>query len=43
MLEKALVTIYAPPGAVIPKTKFKLKIVKLEVSSLGGCFVLKVN
>ena len=25
---EGLITIYAPPGAVIPKTKFKLKIAK---------------
>jgi phenylalanyl-tRNA synthetase beta chain len=31
-----LVTIYAPPGAVIPKTKFKLKIAKIRgVESKG--------
>ena len=31
-----LVTIYAPPGAIIPKTKFKLKIAKIRgVESLG--------
>ena len=27
---EGLVTIYAPPGAVIPKTKFELKIVKIR-------------
>ena len=26
-----LVTIYAPPGATIPKTKLKLKVAKIEV------------
>ena len=31
-----LITIYAPPGAVIPKTKFELKIAKIRgVESLG--------
>ena len=31
-----LVTIYAPPGAIIPKTKFKLKIAKIRgVESRG--------
>ena len=31
-----LITIYAPPGAVIPKTKFQLKIVKIRgVESKG--------
>ena len=31
-----LITIYAPPGAVIPKTKFELKIAKIEgVESRG--------
>ena len=31
-----LITIYAPPGAVIPKTKFELKIAKIRgVDSLG--------
>ena len=33
---EGLVTIYAPPGALIPKTKFKLKIVKIRgVESRG--------
>ena len=33
---KGLVTIYAPPGAVIPKTKFKLKVAKIRgVESTG--------
>ena len=33
---EGLVTIYAPPGAIIPKTKFKLKIVKIRgVESRG--------
>ena len=33
---EGLVTIYAPPGAVIPKTKFELKIVKIRgVESRG--------
>ena len=27
---EGLVTIYAPPGAIIPKTKFELKIVKIR-------------
>ena len=31
-----LITIYAPPGAIIPKTKFQLKIVKIRgVESRG--------
>ena len=31
-----LLTIYAPPGAIIPKTKFQLKIVKIRgVESRG--------
>ena len=31
-----LITIYAPPGAIIPKTKFQLKIVKIRgVESKG--------
>merc|ERR1712127_688152 len=31
-----LVTIYAPPGAIVPKTKFELKIVKIRgVESRG--------
>ena len=31
-----LITIYAPPGAIIPKTKFKLKIAKIRgVESYG--------
>ena len=31
-----LVTIYAPPGAIIPKTKFQLKIAKIRgVESRG--------
>ena len=33
---EGLVTIYAPPGAIIPKTKFKLKIAKIRgVESRG--------
>ena len=33
---EGLVTIYAPPGAVIPKTKFELKIAKIRgVESRG--------
>jgi phenylalanyl-tRNA synthetase beta chain len=33
---EGLITIYAPPGAVIPKTKFELKIVKIRgVESRG--------
>ena len=33
---KGLVTIYAPPGAVIPKTKFELKVAKIRgVESTG--------
>jgi phenylalanyl-tRNA synthetase beta chain len=33
---EGLVTIYAPPGAIIPKTKFELKIVKIRgVESRG--------
>ena len=33
---EGLVTIYAPPGATIPKTKFKLKIAKIRgVESKG--------
>jgi phenylalanyl-tRNA synthetase beta chain len=33
---EGLVTIYAPPGAIIPKTKFELKIVKIRgVESQG--------
>ncbi len=33
---KGLITIYAPPGAVIPKTKFELKIAKIRgVESRG--------
>ena len=31
-----LITIYAPPGAIIPKTKFQLKIAKIRgVESCG--------
>ena len=31
-----LITIYAPPGAIIPKTKFQLKIAKIRgVESRG--------
>ena len=34
--KEGLVTIYAPPGAIIPKTKFELKIVKIRgVESRG--------
>ena len=38
-----LITIYAPPGAIIPKTKFQLKIAKIRGVSLKECFVLKMN
>ena len=38
-----LITIYAPPGAIIPKTKFQLKIAKSEVLSLTVCCVLRVS
>ena len=38
-----LITIYAPPGAVIPKTKFQLKIAKIRVLNLQACCVLKAN
>jgi Phenylalanyl-tRNA synthetase beta subunit len=31
-----LVTIYAPPGATIPKTKFKLKIAKIRGVESSG-------
>ena len=33
---EGLVTIYAPPGAVIPKTKFELKIVKIRGVESSG-------
>ena len=34
--KSGLITIYAPPGAVIPKTKFQLKIAKIRgVESKG--------
>ena len=34
--EDGLITIYAPPGAIIPKTKFELKIAKIRgVESKG--------
>ena len=37
-----LITIYAPPGAVIPKTKFELKIAKIRgVESKGMLFDFK--
>ena len=33
---EGLVTIYAPPGAIIPKTKFELKVAKIRgVESMG--------
>ena len=28
--EHGLITIYAPPGAIIPKTKFELKVAKIR-------------
>ena len=31
--KEGLITIYAPPGAVIPKTKFELKIAKISSGS----------
>ena len=34
-----LVTIYAPPGAIIPKTKFKLKIAKIRGVESSGMSV----
>ena len=38
-----LVTVYAPPGATIPKSKMKLKIAKIRGVSQKVCFVLRVN
>ena len=38
-----LITIYAPPGTTIPKTKIQLKIAKIRGVDPRVCFVLKVN
>ena len=43
MPRDGLLTIYAPPGAVIPKTKFQLKIVKIRGVESEECFVQKMN
>ena len=41
---EGLITIYAPPGAIIPKTNFELKVAKIRgVESKEGCFARKVN
>ena len=34
-----LVTIYAPPGAVIPKTKLRLKVAKIRGIESTGCLL----
>ena len=36
---EGLFTIYAPPGAVIPKTNFELKIVKIRGVESKGCLL----
>ena len=38
-----LITIYAPPGATIPKTKFQLKIAKIRGVDLKECYVHQAN
>ena len=44
MQENGLITIYAPPGAVIPKSKVKASSKpKLEMLPLMECFVLSLN
>ena len=40
---EGLITIYAPPGAVVPKSKVKLVVAKLEMLLLMECFVLSLN
>ena len=40
---EGLITIYAPPGAIIPKTKFQLKIVKIRGVGLKGMLCSEVN
>ena len=40
---EGLITIYAPPGAIIPKTKTKLVVAKIRGVILMGCFVLSLN
>ena len=37
---EGLLTVYAPPGAIIPKTKLSLLLLKLEMLHLMECFVL---
>ena len=40
---EGLITIYAPPGAIIPKSKIKLKIAKIRGVESFGMLVPKVN
>ena len=38
-----LVTVYAPPGSIIPKSKMKIKIAKIRGVESRECYVPKVN
>ena len=40
---EGLITVYAPPGAIVPKSKVKLVVAKLGTLLLTGCFVLNLN
>ena len=40
---EGLITIYAPPGAIIPKTNFELKVAKIRGVESSGMLAQKVN
>ena len=40
---EGLITIYAPPGAIVPKSKVKLVVAKIRDVTSMGCFVLSLN
>ena len=42
-MPEGLITIYAPPGAVIPKTNFELKVAKIRGVESKGMLCSKVN
>ena len=43
MQNDGLLTIYAPPGSIIPKNGMKLEVSKIRGELLMGCFVLNLN
>ena len=42
-MQKKLLTIYAPPGSVIPKNKMKLEVSKIRGELLMECCVQSLN